>query len=325
MNRILQIAFVTAMAAMAPTASAVNAKVTAAIDSTVIEMGSRATITVDIADATRNGTLIDLPAAGSESPENNVDFISVEADTFPAGYQYRILIQAFEPGTITFAPFRYVVGNDTAESDFLSLKVLPVPLDSLETINPMESVVNPLRVWYDYIPNWVLWALLGLALAAIAVCLILLYRKNGGLVIHKPKPVNPYEAAMAELSRLREKKLAESGREKEYYTHLVDILRVYLERRFNINAMEMSTTQILQTLRANPDTRDNQPRIKQILEIADFVKFANVRPLPDDNIKTFNNVVQFVEDTKPAPEPDPEEGTDAVKDKDNKARKASKK
>lgn len=42
--------------------------------------------------------------------------------------------------------------------------------------------------------------------------ILLMYRKNGGIIIHKPKPVNPYEAAMAELSRLREKKLAESGK-----------------------------------------------------------------------------------------------------------------
>ncbi|MCI9055564.1 MAG: hypothetical protein HFJ87_10570 [Muribaculaceae bacterium] len=246
--------------------------------------------------------------------------ISVEADTFPAACQYRILVQAFAPGVVTFPPFKYAVGTDTAESGFLTLKVLPVELDSLETINPMESVVNPSRRWYDYIPEWLWWALLGIAVAAAAIALFMLYRKNGTLIVRHTKPVDPYEAAMTELTRLRERKLAESGREKEYYTHLVDILRTYLERRFAINAMEMSSTQILDTLRRNPETRDNQPRIKQILEIADFVKFANVRPMPDDNIKTFNNVVQFVEATKPAPEPEPEADTknDAASTKNKK-------
>jgi len=70
--------------------------------------------------------------------------------------------------------------------------------------------------------------------------------------------------------------------------------------------MEMSSTQILASLRENPDTRGNHTRIKQILELADFVKFAKVRPMPDDNIKTYNNVVQFVEETKPAPAPEAE-------------------
>ena len=281
-------------------------------------MGSRATIKLDISDPGLKGHVVDLPQPDTEA--DNVAVISVEADTFPAACQYRILVQAFAPGVVTFPPFKYAVGTDTAESGFLTLKVLPVELDSLETINPMESVVNPSRRWYDYIPEWLWWALLGIAVAAAAIALFMLYRKNGTLIVRHTKPVDPYEAAMTELTRLRERKLAESGREKEDYTHLVDILRTYLERRFAINAMEMSSTQILDTLRRNPETRDNQPRIKQILEIADFVKFANVRPMPDDNIKTFNNVVQFVEATKPAPEPEPEADTknDAASTKNKK-------
>lgn len=280
-------------------------KITASIDSSVVEMGSRAVITLDISDSSLKGRLINLPATGTET--ENVDFINVEADTFPAGYQYRLLIQAFIPGDVTFDPFKYVVESDTVESGFLSLKVLPVDLDSLETINPMASVVNVPRRWYDYIPDYVLWIILGVAVIAIAIALILIYRKHGSIIIHRSKPVDPYEEAMNELNLLKERRLAENGREKEYYTSLVDILRVYLERRFGINAMEMTSTQILSSLRSNPETRDNQPRIKQILEIADFVKFANVRPMSDDNIKTFNNVVQFVEDTKPVPHPEESE------------------
>jgi hypothetical protein len=120
---------------------------------------------------------------------------------------------------------------------------------------------------------------------------------------------------MEALNKLRERHLPENGKDKEYYTSLVDILRQYLQRRFSINAMEMSSTQILASLRSNPETRDNQPRIKQILEIADFVKFAKVRPLPDDNVKSYNIVVNFVETTKPVPEPD---------EKDNKTTKLEK-
>ena len=285
----------------AAVATAAVPRVQASIDSATVVMGDYAMITVDIADAEKQGLFIDYPESGSEA--GAVDFTSVEADTFPGGFQYRLKVQAYEPGNVTFPPFRYVYGSDTARSNALSLKIMPVELDSLETINPMASTVNPPRKWYDYVPDWVFWALLGVALLAAAVALYLIYRKHGTLIVRHIKPVDPYEAAMAELGRLRDKRLTESGREKEFYTSLVDILRTYLERRFGIYAMEMSTTQILQTLRNNPQTRDNQPRIKQILELADFVKFANIRPMPDDNIKTFNNVVGFVEDTKPAPQP----------------------
>ena len=45
--------------------------------------------------------------------------------------------------------------------------------------------------------------------------------------------------------------------------------------------------------------------VEQVLEIADFVKFAKAQPLGDDNIRAFEAARCFVEDTKPV-EPDAE-------------------
>lgn len=301
---ILKRAFLAACLTAAAAGAHAAPKVTATIDSTQMEMGSRTVINVNVSDPQRAGRLIDLPEAGTEN--DAVDFIAVKGDTTGGGYSYAIDIQAFTPGEYTFEPFRYVVGGDTFRSNYLSLKVLPVDLDSLQTINPMESVVNVPRRWYDYIPDSLVWIVLGIALLAVIVALALLYKKNGTIIVRRPKPVDPYAEAKAALANLRERKLAENGQEKEFYTSLVDILRKYLERRFGIFAMEMSTPQILASLRENPETRNNQPRIKQILDLADFVKFANVRPLPDDNIKTFRSVEDFIDETKPV-EPDPDE------------------
>lgn len=299
-----------ALAAGALQANAAQAKITASIDSTVVEMGSLATVTLNVVDPTHSGTVVGLPEDGTEAEV--FDFVEVKADTTPGGYTYNMRIQAWYPGVLTMPPFRYAVGGDTVESDVLTLKILPVEMDSTQTLNPLEGAVNPPRKWYDYIPDWTLWVLLGLLAAAAIVALVFAYinyRRTGAILMYKPKPVDPYAEAMAALGTLRQRRLAESGKEKEYYTALIDILRVYLQRRFNINAMEMSSTQILDSLRRNPETRDNQPRIKQILDIADIVKFAKVRPMPDDNIKSFNTVEQFVEATKPLP-PAEEESKD---------------
>ncbi len=54
-------------------------------------------------------------------------------------------------------------------------------------------------------------------------------------------------------------------------------------------------------LEINSETRMSRPAMNQILEMADFVKFAKVRPLPDDNVKVFNAAIKFVEATKPLP------------------------
>lgn len=289
-----------ALIAGALVAPAANIKISAAIDSTVVEMGSRAVITINVADPSHSGEVVDLPKDGTDN--DAFDVVEVKTDTTPGGYTYSMLIQAWYPGVLTMAPFRYAAGSDTAVSDVLTLKVLPVPMDSTQTLNPLEGAVNPPRKWYDYIPDWIPWALLALAFCALVIWGVFIYinyRRTGHVLAFKPKPVDPYAEAMSALGRLRQSRLAESGKEKEYYTSLVDILRLYLHRRFSINAMEMSSTQILDSLRRNPETRDNQPRIKQILELADFVKFAKVRPMPDDNIKSFNTVEQFVEATKP--------------------------
>ncbi len=95
--------------------------------------------------------------------------------------------------------------------------------------------------------------------------------------------------------------------EKEYFTELTDVLRVYLFGRFGINAMEMTSRQILGALKNNKETRDKRDYIRQILNMADFVKFAKVRPLPDDNIASFENALKFVEETKPLPPADDDE------------------
>lgn len=288
---------------------AAKAKVTATIDSTIVEMGSLAHITVNVADASHSGSMVNLPEPTTDGEP--FDVIEVAGDTTDAGYQYHLTIQAFYPGMATISPFMYASGNDTARSNVLALKILPVSLDSmpigqdsLPTINPMESVVNPARRWYDFIPDQIWWVAIALALCVAIACGIYMYRmyrKTGSFLLRVPKPVDPYDWAMQQLNSLRERRLAESGNEREYYTTLVDILRTYLQGRFSINAMEMSSTQILESLRSNPETRDNRERISQILEIADFVKFAKVRPLPDDNVKAFNNTIYFVESTKPLP------------------------
>ncbi|MDE6270694.1 MAG: cell wall anchor protein, partial [Muribaculaceae bacterium] len=86
---------------------------------------------------------------------------------------------------------------------------------------------------------------------------------------------------------------------------------------FGINAMEMSSTEIMNSLHHNAATRLSADRMNQVLEVADFVKFARMRPLPDDNVKTYNAAVAFVEDTKPAPQP--EEGAEADTKNNEKA------
>ncbi len=155
----------------------------------------------------------------------------------------------------------------------------------------------------DALPDWMVdywWIIIAILLAIVAFLWgMRRYKKEGTVLKKKPEPT-PYETAIKDLRELKAKNLWEQGMEKEYFTRLTDILRIYLARRFGINAMEMTSREIMDHLYSS-DVKDKRDYVRQILSVADFVKFAKVRPLPADNIAAYDNAVRFVEETKPAP------------------------
>ncbi|MDE6285386.1 MAG: BatD family protein [Muribaculaceae bacterium] len=298
--------------------------VRAELDSTVMIQGYRTALRVTVLGP-EDAHTVDWPRKDGQLA--GIDVVDVSCDTTGLGngrleQVYTIMLQPFDPDTITIPPLRVASGTDTAATRSLVLKVLPVELDSLTEIHPMEGPAVYTARWFDWIPSWATdywgWILLALGLAAAGVAAWMYFRKGGTAIVRKRRELPPYELALRRLGALRERRLAESGHEKEYYTELTDILRQYLEGRFGINAMVMTSAEIMRTLRSNDDTRMSADNMRAVLEVADFVKFAKMRPLPDDNVKTYQAAVAFVEATKPAPEPEAEDGGDVSKNKSNK-------
>lgn len=250
-------------------------------------------------------------------------------DTVDLGSQRRILftvpVQAFDSGAYRLPPFEYVVGNDTARSNTIDLKVAPVTVSADDQISDYAGTADPEDPSiFDWIPDWVVdyWWLVVLVLILIGAGIYAWhrYRTKGYLIPKKPEPT-PYEEAMKRLNTLKGQKLWEQGMEKEYFTELTDILRRYLARRFGINAEEMTSRQIMASLAKNEETKDKRAYFRKILDVADFVKFAKVRPLPEDNIASYESAVRFVNETKPVPKPEDEvdNGTQGKGEKKKKA------
>jgi predicted transcriptional regulator len=114
----------------------------------------------------------------------------------------------------------------------------------------------------------------------------------------KPKPkIKPHIIALKELEKLRQKKLWEQGRTKEYYTELTDIVRKYIDDQWEIGAMEMVTSEILDVLRNTEIHEEVLKRLQQAFTVADLVKFAKYTPLPTDHDMAFKDSKEFVERT----------------------------
>ena len=289
--------------------------VTARMDSVNLLMGKLTTLYLEIVqNQNEKGHLTIF-----ENPERNSEYIGIcgdsvelrttyKADTVNLGsdkiqINYQIPMQAFDSGTYRLPEFVFVIGKDSAFSNHLTFNVIPVNVTANDPIAGFARIAEPEgKRFYDWIPDWILdfwWIFL---IIALAICAFLYglrnYKKEGKILpVSKPLP-SPYEEAINKLNELKAKKLWEQGLEKEYYTQLTDILRNYLERRFGINAMEMTSRQIMERLYES-DVKDKRDYIRQILRVADFVKFAKVRPLPADSIESFENAVKFVEETKP--------------------------
>ncbi len=221
--------------------------------------------------------------------------------------QQDILVTSFDSGFYYIPPFKYIVEGDTVKTQSLSLKVVPVQVAEDAQASDMydiKDVVEPPFHLFDFVPKGVVWALLIIVVVLVVVYFFLKYYKPQAIGLQPtPEPqIPPYDKAIQELQSLRDMKLWQQGQDKLYYTRLVDILREYIDGRFDITAMEMTSSEIMSALARRKEAKEVNKYLNEVLSMADFVKFAKMRPLPDDNEQMMRRAYDFVELTKPQPE-----------------------
>ncbi|MBD5228154.1 MAG: protein BatD [Bacteroidales bacterium] len=300
--------------------------VSARLDSVKMLMGNVTTVNLEVVQDENVKGYFPLLRLAAEKGRAAVAGDSVEIgapisiDTVRVGsgrlqINYVVPVQAFDSGTYVLPPFHFVAGRDSAASKPLNLQIVPVKALATDSISPMAGVVEGKGASVlDSLPDWLYyywWVILLAILAAIGCWWYIMRRKQAKPLVPKPvKVIDPADEALASLKNLKERKLWEQGREKEYFTDLTDILRRYLVRRFDINAMEMTSNDIIRAL-AESDANRSRDFVRRVLDMADFVKFAKVRPLPADNVKAYNDAYDFVKETAKRPDPQADSRTDA--------------
>lgn len=305
---------------LAGVSKAQEVQVSAAMDSAAIQIGEQTVIHLEV---TQNvGRTVQFPfyqdtiMKGIEliavSP---LDTVRLSDDRFTV--KQDLLITSFDSALYYMPPFRFIAGQDTLLTNSLPLKVSTYEVDTESKeffdIKPIKSAPF---VFMDYY-----WNILGvLIILFIIVWSLYLYkrwkfRKDHPEMVEKLAPkLPPHVTAMGALEDLKTKKLWQKGLEKEYYTSITDILRNYIEERYHIMAMEMTSAEILDALRKEETSKSAFLNLKQVLELADFVKFAKVKPLPDENELSLINAEMFVSQTVEVPTMDTTEATEKAAD-----------
>ena len=278
--------------------------VQAAIDSTIILIGEQTKIRFEIAQ--NKNAHIETPLFGDEIVEG-IDVVRrLKPDTIALGnerIQVNIdyIVTSFDSALYYIPPFKFVSGKDTVLSNPLSLMVYTIPVDTEEEFLDIKPIYKAPFNWKEFL----FWLGIGLL---ILVGLFLIYafiqrvffKKNVFISIKSKEIIPPHILAVRELDRIRNEKLWQQSRIYEYHTQLTDVLRLYIEQRFDINAIEMTTNEIMSFISLEKTIeRTVSEKLREILELADLVKFAKFMPAISDNERSLKNAYTFVEQTKP--------------------------
>jgi hypothetical protein len=144
------------------------------------------------------------------------------------------------------------------------------------------------------------WVLLGLLVIAIALAVYryIKYKKEnkdffGHAIVKDP----PHIVALKELEKLRNQKLWQNGKQKQFYTIITDTLRSYIENRFSVSAMEKTSGEILNELEEQKIEARAYKALTELFQLSDFVKFAKYTPIEAENEEAIPKAVTFINST----------------------------
>lgn len=180
----------------------------------------------------------------------------------------------------------------------------------VDTSQAFKIIKGPIKEPYTFaeILPWVLLGVAVITLVAFLIWYIMKRRKNQPVFIRRPKPVLPPDVlAIQKLEELRLAKIWQQGKLKKYFTELTDIIREYFDGRFDIDAMEMTSDEIIEALRGKDINDQALDKIRNVLELADLVKFAKGQTTPLENDLSLNHCLDVVNETKPVFKPENEE------------------
>ena len=256
-------------------------------------------------DGVEPGTTIELQDFGAFSGDSLVLVRDWRIDTLRStrsgmDLSGSVVVAPFEEGHYRLpgiAVRRTLPGGQTDTLIFnpAELDVMTMPVDTADfVINDIKGQMRyPLR-FVETLP-WIGGALL---LAALVFLVVRLVRRHGkGAAAGKPDEP-PYVVALRSLDRFKDEKYWAPDRQKAYYSGITDILKTYIDRRFGVDAPEMTTDELFDALKSCSGIKPEVwTETRGLFELADFVKFAKHTATRDENLRSLSTAVAFVTST----------------------------
>jgi hypothetical protein len=211
--------------------------------------------------------------------------------------QQQLTLMTFDTGYIEVPSLQLSTFHSqlSAFTSPIQLYSTTIAVDTTQAYKPLMPPIEQPVSMKEVFP-WILGALL-LVLVALAIWYFLKHRKpkvdeNGEPI--KGPVVPPYTKAIGDLESLKQQKLWQAGKLKEYYSGLTDIAREYIEGQFGVNAVEMTTDEILEQVRELQFDEQLFGKLKGTMELADLVKFAKYAASSLESDNAMSDMTEFV-------------------------------
>jgi hypothetical protein len=257
----------------------------------------------------------------SKTPLGSLEIIDIspkKEETFPEGYRatVRYLITGWQVGRspLPALTLNYRAGSPADSAGNPGTYQIPGLDLNLVSVLPSEKTTDQLlkldikgaKSPLGFPPRYpfLYWYLLGTLIAAIILwrwTAAAKKRRNQALAPEPKLPPEPaHIIALRRLEALKNSTCNDDGQFLAFYTELSECIREYMENRFQINALEMTTEEFMVyiTAKSNCLTKAQQIVLKEFLMLSDLVKFAKQRPAPEAISKALMDIERIVEETK---------------------------
>lgn len=214
----------------------------------------------------------------------------------------KVLLTSFDSGSYRLPLPLFIVNPDSTDTYAI---IFDTPVLSVNTIQVDTTGFQPMDikgqikypVTFKEVAPWVFLCLLVIALCYLLARYIHRRRANrdffGRPIVKDP----PHIVALRELDKIHSQKLWQNGKEKLFYTGITDTLREYIEERYGVNAMEMTSNEIMTGLQGKNIDEKLFRELDELFKTADLVKFAKYVPSNGENEEAIPSAVRFVNST----------------------------
>ena len=285
-----------------------NISITTKLDTNEILIGDQFKFSLEVhRDKQTEIIWPDLGKAIQVDSTREIEVLSFQTDTVNQNEMSReirtYVLTVFDSGYYVIPPasFKYRNSPDDsfsiATSEPMLLTVKGIEVDTAAAIKPIkEPLTMPFKL--SEIIKEIAIGVGVLALIAGVILYLSLRKKKPVIIKRFVRKEPPHEIALNKLRELEEKKLWQQGDVKLYYSELSEIIREYIEGRYNIPALESTTDEIMDRIQITGISNKLREDFRIMLQTSDLVKFAKASPLPDEHSHNIQVCYELIKTTK---------------------------